>query len=377
MRIALIHEYLTALGGAEKVLFSLLSIFPDADIFTSIYNPRTVKLSKKTKIYTSFIQNLPLAKSKRQLYLALMPKVFENFDLSSYDLVISDSHSFAKGVITSPATLHICYCHTPTRYLWLDSQKHIQESHYNPILKRIIPQVIENLKSWDLTASQRPHRMIANSKVVAKRIKKIYKRDAKVIYPPVAVDQFKLSRKVSDYYLIVSRFEPYKKVDLVVKAFNQSGKKLIIAGSGGTEEKKIRNMAQDNIKFVGKVNDARLKNYYAQAQGFIFPQEEDFGITAVEAQAAGCPVIAFNRGGAQETIIDKKTGVLFDHQTVKSLNSAIDKFEKMEFESREIKTHVNNFSENRFKKQIKSYIINSCSAWRRIHKEWKKFRGLP
>jgi len=370
MKVALIHEYLTALGGAEKVLFSLLSIFPKADIFTSIYDPQVVKFPKKTKVYISFIQNLPFAKPKRQIYLALMPKAFESFDLSGYDLVISDSHSFAKGVIAPPETLHICYCHTPTRYLWLDTEKHIQESHYNPVLKKFIPRVIENLKSWDLKASKRPNRIIANSKIVAKRIKKIYKRNAKVIYPPVDVDQFGVSKKKSDYYLIVSRFEPYKKVDLVIRAFNENGRKLVIAGSGGTEEKRLKKIAQKNIKFIGKVNNARLRNYYQKARGFIFPQEEDFGITACEAQAAGTPVIAFKRGGALETVIEGKTGILFNHQTPKSLNSAIEKFEQKKFNPQAIKRQSQKFSQKRFEKEIKSYIMDSC-------KQWKNFRGLP
>lgn len=369
MKIALIHEYLTALGGAEKVLLSLISIFPKADVYTSIYNPKEVKLPKKTKVYISFIQNLPLAKSKRQLYLALMPKAFESFDLSGYDLVISSSHSFAKGVKTRPETLHICYCHTPTRYLWLDSQKHIDESHYNPILKKFIPKVIEDLKPWDLLASQRPNRIIANSKTVARRIKKIYKRDAKIIYPPVETRGFKLIPRTSDYYLVVSRFEPYKKVGLVVEAFNKNGKKLIVVGSGGTEEKKIKNLAKKNIKFVGKVTGLRLKNYYSRAKAFIFPQEEDFGITACEAQSAGRPVIAFKKGGALETIIEGKTGLFFPSQTVNSLNQSIEKFEQKKFNSRIIRKHAQKFSQNRFESEIKSYIMNSC-------KEWNNFRGL-
>lgn len=368
MKVALVHEYLTAQGGAEKVLFSLLKIFPQADIYTSIYNPKVIQLPLKNNVFVSFIQNLPLAKSKRQLYLALMPQAFESFDLSAYDLVISDSHSFAKGVITPPETLHICYCHTPTRYLWLDTKKHISQSHYHPVIKIFIPKVIGNLRPWDLAAAQRPDRMIANSKTVAKRIKKIYQRNSQVIYPPVEVNQFKISKKVSDYYLIVSRFEPYKKVDLVVEAFNQNQKKLIIAGSGGSEEKKIKNLARQNIKFIGKVSEARLGNYYQKAKGLIFPQEEDFGITAVEAQSAGRPVIAYKKGGALETTIENKTGVFFNSQTPKSLNQALKKFEKINFNPRKIKKHAQKFSQKRFQSQIKSYIMDS-------YKLWHQFRG--
>jgi glycosyltransferase involved in cell wall biosynthesis len=367
MKVALIHEYLTAIGGAEKVLLALLEIFPEADIFTSIYNPKIIRFPKKNKVYTSFIQNLPLAKSKRQLYLALMPKAFESFDLSSYDLVISDSHSFAKGVKTHPQTLHVCYCHTPTRYLWLDTEKHIQESSYHPIIKKIIPKTIERLKLWDLAAAQKPQKIIANSEVVAKRIKKIYQRCAQVIYPPVNVEDFKISKKVGNYYLIVSRFEPYKKIDLAIKAFNQLNKKLIIVG-GGTEEKKLKKIAGKNIFFTGVVSENRLKRYYQNAKALIFPQEEDFGITAVEAQSSGRPVVAYNAGGAKETVISGKTGILFPQQTEKSLIEAIKKFGKINFNPQKIKKLSGKFSLKRFQNEIKSTIMDS-------YKDWLKFRG--
>jgi glycosyltransferase involved in cell wall biosynthesis len=367
VKVALVHEYLTAKGGAEKVFFALLEIFPNADIYTSIYNPKVIKLSKNTQVHTSFIQNLPFARTKRQLYLALMSKAFESFDLSKYDLVISDSHSFAKGVKIHSETLHICFCHTPTRYLWLDPIKHIEESKYNPLIKKFIPWVIERLKPWDLVAAQNPQKIIANSKVVAKRIKRIYKRNAHVIYPPVDVDDFKISKKIRDYYLIISRFEPYKKTDLAIKAFNENGKKLIIIGSG-TEEKKLKKLAGKTIKFLGQLTDKQKINYLEKAKALIFPQEEDFGITAVEAQSAGRPVIAYNSGGARETIINGKTGLFFEKQNVKSLNTAIARFEKMQFDPQAIKSHAQQFSKKRFQSEIKSYIIDS-------YKEWQKFRG--
>lgn len=364
MKVAIVHEYLTALGGAEKVMFSILNLFPDADIYTSIYNPKAIKVPAKNKVYVSFLQKLPFAQTKRQLYLALMPKAFESFDFSGYDLVISDSHSFAKGIRVPKNIMHICYCHTPTRYLWLDTQKHIEESRYNPLVKKIIPALVEGLKEWDLAASKKPTRLLANSCIVQKRIQKIYNRKSTVIYPPIETHLYKIA-KSKDYYLAMGRFEPYKKFDLIVRAFNENGKKLYIIGSG-TEGGKLKKMARSNIKFLGAITDKRKIKYVEQAKAFVFPQEEDFGIVALEAQAAGVPVIAYNKGGARETVVEGKTGVMFNAQTVASLNKAVEKFEKTSFDKKYIKKHAQAFSQKRFEKEFKEYIKKSIKMWKQL-----------
>lgn len=328
-------------GGAERVLLALHEMFPDAPFYTSVYDEKGAAWALSfPKIYTSFLQKIPFAKRAHEFLGTFMPLAFETFNFDKYDLVISVTSEAAKGIITKPGTLHICYMLTPTRYLW---------SHYDlyfksPILRFISKPVVNYLRVWDKIAASRPDKIIAISTEVARRIKKYYGRDSEIVFPPV--DDFSSHRKklllrgpllgaasrnfFDDAYLYVGRLVQYKKVDLLVDVFNKLGKKLVIVGSG-SEEKRLKTKSKKNIKFVGEVSDGELIGYYCGAKALIMPQEEDFGITSVEAQSFGVPVIAYNKGGAQDTVIDGKTGVLFSGQNFRSLADAIAKFEKMSF----------------------------------------------
>lgn len=383
MRIALVHDYLNQYGGAERVLEVFCEIWPEAPIYTLIYDEkRTYGAFGGKEIYTSFLQSFPFAKAHHRPFLFLMPTAVEQFDLSKYDIVISDSASYIKGVITKPNTLHICYCHTPTRYLWDDCHKYTQEFYYAPFIKRIIPFFLNYLRLWDEAAAWRVDKFIANSKFVSMRIKKYYQREAEVIYPPVNTDFFipisqapapksdfsdnigSSTPKSEDYFLMVARFLPYKKIDLTIEAFNQLGLPLIIVGDG-REKSNLQKKAESNIKFVGSVpNNEVLKDYYLGCKALIFPQEEDFGLTAVEAMACGKPVIAYRAGGALETIKDGITGLFFKEQTVESLMVAVQSFRSASFDAQIIRRHALQFDKKIFKDKIEEFV----------EKEWEKFK---
>lgn len=364
MKVAFVHEFLTQFGGAERVLLALLEIFPDAPVYTMIYNKeKTGSYFSKYNIRTSYLQNMPLAKEKSRWYLALMPNAIESFNLSQYDLVLSDASAFAKGVKTNKNTYHICYCHTPTRYLWSDRETYLKSQNIPWPVHMIVPLVLDILKKWDYKAAQRPDRMIANSNYIKARIKKYYNRDADVIYPFVDDDKFTKPSKKEDYYLIAGRLVPYKRYDIAIEAFNKMpDKKLYVAGSNilagsGAKYTKLEEMATSkNIKFLGRVSDEKLASLYKKAKAYIFPSEEDFGITPLEAMAAGTPVIAYNAGGAKETVIQGKTGVFFNKQNSESLLEAIDKFETMDFEYTNLINQAKKFSKDNFKKNIINYI---------------------
>jgi glycosyltransferase involved in cell wall biosynthesis len=358
MRVALVHDHLAQDGGAEKVLKVLCEIFPEAPIYTLLYEPENAsKNFKDKKIETSIIQRLPGGVKHYKWYLPFMPMAVEFFDLTSYDLVISDASAFAKGVITSTETLHICYCHTPTRYLWSDTHSYINELNYNKYFKKLISYMMSSLRTWDRQAADRVDSYIANSKFVARRISKYYKRESTVIYPPVDVDKFSIADEVGDYYLIGGRLAPYKRVDIVVEAFKQTGQKLKVFGDG-IDMDRLKKIAGDsaNIEFVGRVDDEEKAKLYSKCLAFINPQEEDFGITAVEAMAAGRPVIAFNRGGACETVKSKVTGEFFYEQKTESLVRLLKNFDPKSFNSKIIREHALTFSRDRFKQEMKSYI---------------------
>lgn len=366
MKIALIHDHLAQDGGAEKVLKVLAEMFPEAPIFTLLYEKKhTDKYYRHRNIETSIIQKLPGGISHYQWYMPFMPMAVEFFDLSNFDLVISDTSSFAKGVITSSHTLHICYCHTPTRYLWSDTHQYINELKYNKYFKKVISLVLNYIRMWDRLAADRVDQYIANSKFVAQRIKKYYKKESTVIYPPVETEQFKIAEQVGDYFLIGGRLAPYKRVDLVVEACKKTGKKLKIYGDG-IDLLRLKKIAKgyDNIEFLGWVDDVAKADLYSHCLAFIYPQEEDFGITAVEAMASGRPVIAYAKGGATETVIDDLTGKFFKEQTVNSLAEALQNFDSSKFDSQAIRRHAEKFSVERFKKDMKKYIEES----------WKNFK---
>ena len=357
MRIALVHDYLNQYGGAERVLEALAELFPNAPIYTLIYDRKiTDRILPGRKIRASFLQKFPFVKSHHRFFPPLMPLAVERFDLSEYDLVISDSAAFSKGVITKSDALHICYCHTPTRYAWDDSHKYVREFNMSILAKIFVPFFMNYLRLWDREAAYRVDKFICNSNFVAKRIEKYYKQKATVIYPPVDAEFFIPSFKpVDNYYLMVGRLLVYKRFDIAIEAFNRLELPLKIIGDG-PEMKKLKKLANWNIEFLGELEGEKLRNYYQNCQALIFPQEEDFGIVALEAMACGRPVIAYQGGGALESIKQGETGLFFKEQTVGSLIEAIKNFRPEKFNPKLIRQHALRFDKEIFKKKIKDFI---------------------
>jgi glycosyltransferase involved in cell wall biosynthesis len=355
IRLAIVCDWLTNFGGAEKIIIALHQLFPNAPVFTSIYNPGRMKGFEAADIRTSYLQNLPFAKSRHQLYLPFFPGVFEKIDLSGYDIVISSSHSCAKGVITGPETLHVCYCHTPMRYAWDDSINYINDYSANFIVKRLARFYVHRLRIWDRLSADRVDNYIANSHYVQQRIAKYYRRPSTVIHPYVDVNDFTVGTVKDKFFLAVGRLTPYKRFDLIVETFNQLGLPLKIAGDG-IAMRQLRRMARPNIEFLGQVDDDKLKELYSKARALIFPQTEDFGITPLEAMASGCPVIAFAKGGALETVVDRKTGLFFRSQTVESLRHAIYEFQDINFKYGQIRKQAEKFDREVFNRRIIDFI---------------------
>lgn len=355
MKVALVHDWLVTAGGAEKVLWQLHLLFPEAPIYTLVYDPACGKeMFRECDVRTTYLQKIPGATKLYKNMLTLMPAAWEQLDLSEYDLVISSCSSCCKGVITRPDAVHICYCHTPTRYVWDFYYQYLKNAGF--LKKLVMPHMIHKMKIWDQLAANRVDYFIANSNYIAKRIEKYYRREAATIYPPVHINDYPVAEQADDYYLVVSRFVYYKRIDLAIGACNQLGKRLVIIG-GGDEEKKLRAMAGPTIEFAGRVNDEAMMRYYVKAKAFLFPGEEDFGITPVEAQSAGCPVIAYGRGGALETVLEGKTGRFFAEQTVESLCECIDQFERdgVGYSREKIREHSFGFSEERFRKEMAEF----------------------
>lgn len=354
MNIALIHDWLTNVAGAERVLLAIKEIYPDAPIYTSVFEAKAAKPFSNYEIHTSYLQKNSLFRKRREILVPYTPLAFESFDLSKYDVVITNTTFPAKGIITKPETLHICYCHTPTRYLW---ESQIDQRASNGKLSGLRQKVAHKLRIWDLVASSRPDYYFANSKTVQARIKKYYRRDSEVIYPPVEIDRFKIAatEELKDYYLFVSRLVDYKKCDIVIQAFNTLGLPLKIVGSG-PQKRQLRKMAKSNIEFLGFVSDQDIIKYYSEAKAFIFAAEEDFGIVPVEAMASGRPIIAYGEGGASETIIAGKTGEFFYEQTPKAIIEAVKQFDATKYDPVIIRQRAEEFSKSKFKTEFKSKI---------------------
>ncbi|MBI3671388.1 glycosyltransferase [Candidatus Azambacteria bacterium] len=359
MKVALVHDYLTQYGGAERVLEAFCEIYPDAPIYTLLYDEKLVREKfPGRKVYASFLQNVPFARKRHRSFLVLMPLAIEQFDLSGYDLVISDTASYAKGVITLPSTKHICYCHTPTRYAWDDSHKYIRDFPFPGFIKKFIPYFMTYIRTWDFQASQRPDFYLANSNFVAQRLEKYYKQKAEVAHPPVDISKFYISKdqgKAGEYFLMVGRLLSYKKFDLAISAFSKTGLPLKVVGDG-PERKKLEKIAGKNVEFFGALSDDELRGYYQKAKALIFPQEEDFGIVPLEAMACGRPVIAYRAGGAKETVVEGVTGIFYDSQTEDAIIDAVERFKKMHFDSKLIREHSLKFSKDIFKEKIKKII---------------------
>ena len=371
MKVAIVYDRVNKWGGAERVLLTLHEMFPEAPLYTSVYDEKKSPWAKVfPKIHTSFLQHVPFAKSNHELFGWLMPFVFESFNFDKYDLIISVTSEAAKGIITKPGTLHVSYILTPTRYLW---------SHYdlyfkNKLLKFISKPFINWLRNWDKMVANRPDKIIEISTAVQARIKKYYNREAEVIFPPVVALHHKNSLlrvprcKIGetsrsflldvnrDYYLIVSRLVPYKRVDIAVKAFNKLKLPLVIVGTG-SQVSNLKFIANNNIKFAGEVSEEELVKYYQGAKALIMPQEEDFGITAVESQSYGVPVIAYKKGGTLDTVVEGVTGIFFLKQEVDSMVAAVAQFNERSVINRpSLYENANRFSEKVFKKRFRELI---------------------
>lgn len=366
LRIALIHDWLTGMRGGEKVLEVLCELFPSATLFTLLHNKGALSPAiEGMEIRTSFVQKLPLKEEGYRYYLPLFPRAIEAFDFSGFNLLLSTSHCVAKGAIPPPGALHICYCHTPMRYVW-----DMFDEYFGPERSRLAVRAAMRLfrgylQRWDVASSDRVHYFIANSENVARRIQVYYGRDADIIHPPVDVERFRLSERDDGYYLIVTALVPYKRVDLAIEAFNRSGERLVIVGKG-PERQRLQLRAGRNIEFLGWQSDEALADLYAGCRALIFPGVEDFGIVPLEAMACGKPVIAFGKGGALETVVEKQeggTGIFFYEHSVESLLMALEKFRRHSWDAREIRQHAEQFSRHRFKERMAAYINEKLEKW--------------
>jgi glycosyltransferase involved in cell wall biosynthesis len=363
MKVALAHDYLNQYGGAERVLEQLHDLYPDAPIYTSMFDPKVMpKTYRSWDIRTSFMQRLPMVTTRHQAYLMVYPIAFESFDLGDYDVVISNSSAFCKGVVTGPNTLHISYCLTPMRWVWR-YREYVERERLGSMARTLLPPLIHYLRVWDAGASSRVDRYVAISTAVAARIRKYYRREAEIIYPPVDCQQFGPPGAPGDYYMTVGRLTPYQRKDLIVDAFRDLGLPVKIVGDG-RDRARLQARATPNIEFVGRVDDATLRDLYANCRGYLFPAEEDFGIAPVEAQAAGRPVAAYAAGGALDTVIDGETGVHFHEQTPDALAAAVRRMESMSFDPQRIRANAERFSAQRFRAEFTAMVERAHAEWR-------------
>ena len=359
MKVAIIHYWLLNMRGGEKVIEMFLEMYSNSDIFTHVYDPKAMPVNIKShNIYTSRIQKLPFAKKLYQLYMPLMPKSLMDFNLYDYDLVISSESGPAKGIVPNPNAYHICYCHSPMRYLW--DMYHEYFKGTNPCIRFFMNRIIPQLRLWDVMSANLVDCFIANSSYVAKRIKRYYNRESVIIHPPVDIEKFlTVERKHKDYYLFFGQLTGYKRADIAIDACIKSGRKLIVAGAGA-KKKDIKKFEKTGlVHFTGRISDEEVATLFAGARALLFPGIEDFGIIPVEANAAGCPVIAFREGGAVETVKENVTGIFFDEQSPESIIAAMDHFEQIEykFTNRSLfHEHVKQFSKTAFKEKIQKVI---------------------
>ncbi len=366
LKVALVHDWLTGQRGGEKVLEVLAEIFPEAPIYTLFHiKGSQSEAIEKRDIRTSFLQKMPFLKKKYRYYLPLFPLAVELFDLGEYDLVISSSHCVAKGVIPPPDALHVSYIHSPVRYAWNQYFSYFSPERLSFLTRRLIPPVIHRLRIWDESSSARVDHFVANSDNVARRIQKYYRREADVIPPPTDTEFFRPPEDEPPRadYLIVSALVAYKRIDLAIEAFNRSGERLTIVGSG-PDLGKLKKMARSNIVFLGQVSADELRAHYQKARALLLPGEEDFGITAVEAQACGTPVIAYGRGGALESVVPGETGVFFFELTAAGLSGALDKFQGMKLNKSAIRANAEKFSRRTFRERMAAYFEQKWAAFK-------------
>lgn len=355
MKIAVVHDYFTQLGGAEKVAEALYQLFPGADLFATVALKNKMPPGlRDVKVHTSWMQRLPKMEKLYRLYFPLYPLGVRSLDLSSYDLIISSSSGYVKGVRSNPNAIHVCYCHTPMRWVWNFDSYSARES-FGGGVRHILPAMVHGLRLWDEKASRQPDHFVANSQAVAERIERAYKRSAEVITPPIDIHRFRPVREQEDYYVVLARLVSYKRIDLAVSACTKLGRRLIVIGSGPALEA-LKAEAGPTVHFVGRISDDEVEHYVSRCQALIFPGEEDFGMAPLEVAAAGRPTIAFGAGGALETIIENQTGLFFKEQTTESLIEALQRFEQLTWSAPLIRRHAESFSTEAFNERFTDFL---------------------
>jgi glycosyltransferase involved in cell wall biosynthesis len=365
-RIAIVHDWLPVYGGAERVLEQMLLVYPEADVFSLIdaLDEKNRAFLKGRPVKTSFVQRLPGGKKYYRHCFPLMPLAIEQFDFSGYDMVISSSYAFAKGVITGPRQLHLCYCHSPIRYAWDLQTQYLKESKLDRGMKSwLVRWLLHMIRVWDNRTSAGVDAFMANSRFIARRIEKVYRREAAVVYPPVNVERFETCRDKEDFYVTASRLVPYKRIDLIVEAFNGMPDRQLVVIGDGPELPRLRRMAGPNVQVMGWQPNEVLKDHLQRARGFVFGGEEDFGIILLEAQACGTPVVAYGRGGALETVVENETGLFFGEQNVESLQSAVAEFETLAWDALACRHNAERFSARTFRENFQHFV----------EEEWSRF----
>jgi glycosyltransferase involved in cell wall biosynthesis len=358
LRVAIVHDYLNQRGGAEKVAEVFSRMFPAAPVYTSVYDADAMgDYWRGVEVRTSFMQALASRVDRAKALLPLYPLAFESFDLAGYDLVLSSSSTFAKGVITRPETCHVCYCYTPTRFAWM-YQEYIGRQPFGLGVRVVLPAVVAPLRVWDFAAAQRPDHMIGISKTVSRRIEKFYRRSAPVIEPPIEMKAYEPSQEQVDFLLVVARLAAYKRIDIAVEACSRIGARLIVVGDG-PDRAALQRMAGPTVNFAGRLSDAEVRKLLSTCRAVLWPGEEDFGLVPVEAQASGRPVIAYGAGGAAETVVDGQTGILFKPQTTDALIKAVQRFESMTFNADMLRQNAERFDEPRFVKRMGAELASA------------------
>ncbi len=361
MQIALVHDWLNQLGGAEDVLETLVRMYPAAPVYTSMYAPDLMPPAyRQWDIRVTWMDKLPAIHRRHQPYLPLYALAFDRLRLAGYDVVISNKSGFCHGVRVAPPTLHVCYCLTPTRYVWM-LNSYLQREGFGWFVNAALPAVMALLRQWDYAAAQRVDHFVAISNEVRERIRRFYRRDSVVIYPPVDTSRFQAAARLGDFYLVLSRLIPYKRIDLAVQAFNALGRPLVIAGDG-RDRARLQALAKSNVTFLGRVSDEQAADLLARCRAFIFPGEEDFGIAPLQAQASGRPVVAYAAGGALDTVIEGKTGALFRQPSAASLAQAVRDLDNVPFDPALIRAHAEKFDVKIFKRQMQVFVREKIAA---------------